>query len=498
VRGKDPLHHGATGRGATSPSLRDRQETGSKREVVACGAWRRASHKAQRPPGPFEDGGAWRTWVFLGGRGAGKTRAGAEWVSEVAARLGAGGRIALVGATLHDVRSVMIEGPSGLMNLPFRRPPRLESSRRRVVFAGGAVGVMLSAAEPERLRGPQFHAAWGDEFCAWGRAEEVLAMLRLGLRLGAGRPLRHGPEEGSDTSPKRGEENLAQAASDRVASDSQQEWTPQLLLTTTPRPLAVLRGVLAEADCVRTHAPTGGNAQNLAGGFLAAMQGLYGGTRRAAQELDGVLLEAEGALFTAADLARARDLGRGRGSGRGALDPDRAVVAVDPPAGTLSGEGGDACGIVVVARAGGVAWVLEDASVRGLSPAGWAARVARAAAEWGEALGCPVIVVAEANQGGAMVEAVLKGAGLACRVRRVQASVGKRARAEPVAALYEQGRVGHVGDLAALEAELLGLGDAGAGGAGRANSPDRADALVWGVTDLLIDGDRGPPRVRMI
>jgi phage terminase large subunit-like protein len=422
--------------------------------------------------------------VFLGGRGAGKTRAGAEWVSEVAARLGAGGRIALVGATLHDVRSVMIEGPSGLMNLPFRRPPRLESSRRRVVFAGGAVGLMLSAAEPERLRGPQFHAAWGDEFCAWGRAEETLAMLRLGVRLSVRKePLRHGPETGRATSP---------SLRDR------EETSPQLLLTTTPRPLAVLRGVLAEADCVRTHAPTGANAQNLAGGFLAAMQELYGGTRRAAQELDGVLLEAEGALFTAADLARARDLGRGRGRGRGALDPDRAVVAVDPPAGTLSGEGGDACGIVVVARAGGVAWVLEDASVRGLSPAGWAARVARAAAEWGEALGCPVIVVAEANQGGAMVEAVLKGAGLACRVRRVQASVGKRARAEPVAALYEQGRVGHVGDLAALEAELLGLGDAGAGGAGRANSPDRADALVWGVTDLLIDGDRGPPRVRMI
>ncbi|MDP3406517.1 MAG: terminase family protein [Brevundimonas sp.] len=418
---------------------------------MARAAWRRAAHRGQRVPLCLEDGGPWRTWVFLGGRGAGKTRAGAEWVSEVAARLGAGGRIALVGATLHDVRSVMIEGPSGLMNLPFRTPPRLEVSRRRVVFPGGAVGVMLSAAEPERFRGPQFHAAWGDEFCAWEKAEEALALLRMGLRLG--------------------------------------DATPQLLLSTTPKPLAVLRRVLAEAGTVRTDAPTGANAENLAEGFLDAMMDLYGGTRRAAQELDGVVLEAEGALFTVDDLARAKGLG-------GTL-PDggweRAVVAVDPPAGTLSGEGGDACGIVVVARSRRTAFVLEDASVRGRSPAGWAARVARAAADWGGRLGCPVRVVAEGNQGGAMVEAVLKGAGLGCPVRRVQATVGKRARAEPVAALYEQGRVAHSAGLEALEEELLGLGEAGSGSPG--HSPDRADALVWAVTDLLIDGGRAPPRV---
>ncbi|MEQ7153949.1 terminase large subunit domain-containing protein [Brevundimonas aurifodinae] len=469
-------------------------------------AWDGAAHEAQRAPE-----GGWRTWVFLGGRGAGKTRAGAEWVSEVAARLGPGGRIALVGATMHDVRSVMIEGPSGLMSLPFRAAPRLESARRRVVFPGGAVGLMLSAAEPERFRGPQFHAAWGDEFCAWEKPEEALAMLRLGLRLGEAKganardavprclsaqgPLRHGPEEGRATSPSlrdREETTRAQAASDRVASGS----PPQLLLTTTPKPLAVLRRVLAEAGTVRTHAATGANAANLADGFLAAMRDLYGGTRRAAQELDGLVLEAEGALFTQAEMARARALGRERNL-RGPWEYERAVVAVDPPAGTLSGEGGDACGIVVVARSrlrgndeAGAAWVLEDRSVRGLSPAGWAARVARAAKDWGEALGCPVRVVAEANQGGAMVEAVLKAAGLACPVRRVHATAGKRARAEPVAALYEQGRVGHVGALAALEAELLGLGEAGGA------SPDRADALVWAVTDLLIDRTGAGPRVR--
>ena len=446
------------------------------RAVVAREAWTEAAHGGQRAPA----GAGWRTWVFLGGRGAGKTRAGAEWVSEVAARLGDGGRIALVGATMHDVRAVMVEGPSGLMNLPYRTPPRLESSLRRVVFPGGAVGVMLSAAEPERLRGPQFHAAWGDEFCAWERPEEVLAMLRLGLRLSARRPLRHGPEEGRATSPMKGEET-----------------PPRLMLTTTPKPLPVLRRVLAEEGCVRTHAATGANAENLAEGFLEAMQDLYGGTRRAAQELDGVVLEAEGALFTSVEMARARALGRSwmLGGARGGYE--RAVVAVDPPVGTLSGEGGDACGIVVVARAAGTAWVLDDRSVRGLSPAGWAARVARTAMDWEAALGCPVRVVAEGNQGGDMVEAVLKGAGVTQVVRRVHARVGKRARAEPVAALYEQGRVGHVGELTLLEEELLGMGEAGGSSSGQ--SPDRADALVWAVTDLLIDGGGTvPARARVV
>ena len=483
VSGSPGRPHPASLRSATSSDrMRSLVDPRGGREKVGRCAWRRAAHTGQKAPD-----GDWRTWVFLGGRGAGKTRAGAEWVSDVAARLGAGGRIALVGATLHDVRAVMVEGPSGLMNLPFRTPPRMESSLRRLVFPGGAVGVMLSAAEPERLRGPQFHAAWGDEFCAWERADEALAMLRLGVRLGAASlkgatarlaeprclsaegPLRHGPEEGRATSPKEGE-----------------DWVPRLMLTTTPKPLAVLRRVLAEETCVRTHAPTGANAGNLAEGFLEAMRDLYGGTRRAAQELDGVVLEAEGALFTHVEMARALALGRSWMLGGAREGYDRAVVAVDPPVGTLSGEGGDACGIVVVARAAGTAWVLDDRSVRGLSPAGWAARVARTAKDWEAALGCPVRVVAEGNQGGDMVEAVLKGAGVTQTVRRVQPRVGKRARAEPVAALYEQGRVGHVGELTLLEEELLGMGEAGPSSGGA--SPDRADALVWAVTDLLIDG----------
>lgn len=266
-------------------------------------------------------------------------------------------------------------------------------------------------------------------------------------------------------------------------------WRPRLLLTTTPKPLKALRGVLAEGSCARTHAPTQANAANLSEGFVEDMLELYAGTRRAAQELEGVVLEAAGALFGHAEMERARALGRSWMLG-GEREPyERAVVAVDPPAGTLSGEGGDACGIVVVARAAGTAWVLEDASVAGLSPMGWAGRVARTADRWAQALACPVRVVAEANQGGAMVETVLKAAGVTQTVRRVTATVGKRARAEPVAALYEQGRVGHIGDLAALEEELMGLGEDGRGG-----SPDRADALVWAVTDLMLSRTRDLPR----
>ena len=415
------------------------------RARVAAQAWGYASHTAQKPPP-----GDWTTWLFLGGRGAGKTRAGAEWVWEVAEGLGAGVRIALVGATLHDARSVMVEGASGVLNLPFRNGggrggARFEPSLRRVVFPGGAVGMLFSAEEPERLRGPQFHAAWGDEVCAWGRAGETLANLRLGLRLASGSP-------------------------------------PRLMLSSTPKPSAMLRGLLAEAGLVRTDAPTGVNAANLAPGFLAAMQALYGGTRRAAQELEGRVLEADGALFRHEEIEAARELGR---AWRG--DCERVVVAVDPPAGTLSGRPRDACGIVVAGVAGfgeaRRALVIDDRTARDLSPEGWAARVKATAQAHGAAL-----VVVEANQGGAMAEAVLRASGMTVPVKRVHAVLGKAARAEPVAALYEQGRVAHAGGLSALEEELLGLGAEGLG----ERSPDRADALVWAISELMLGRGEGP------
>lgn len=438
-------------------SLEARLDALSPRERRRLAAdWVIMAHAGQRPPE-----GDWRTWLVLGGRGAGKTRAGAEWIAE-RARLG--GRIALVGQSLHDVREVMIEGPSGLRALPrysFGGRPRWEASRRRLVWPNGATATAFSAEDPESLRGPQFGTAWADEWCAWRRPEATLALLRMGLRLGA---------------------------------------RPRLALTTTPKPTAALRRLLKEPGLARSDLPTRINAQHLAPAFLEGLEALYGGTRLAAQELEGRVVESDGALFTMEMIAASRDRSIPEGyrascdlspqtPGSDSHSPteirpfERVVVGVDPPCSA----DGDACGIIVAGRAGGRAWVLADRTVRGRSPHGWAGAVARAAADFGAAR-----VVAEANQGGEMVEAVLKAAGVGCPVRRVHARLGKRARAEPVAALYEQGRVIHAAGLEALEEELMGLEDAGGG------SPDRADALVWAVTDLLVDGAGMGPRVRRL
>ncbi len=396
-------------------------------------AWTRdLSHAGQRPPAD-----PWRTWVFLGGRGAGKTRAGAEWLDRVARKVG---RVALVGPTLHDVREVMIGGPSGLCSLPSREPPRYAPSRRRLEWDNGAHAYAFSAEDPDSLRGPQFAAAWADEFCAWPRGESVLANLRLGLRLGT---------------------------------------DPRLVVTTTPKPIPAFRKLLAEASTVSSHAPTAENAANLAPEFLGALETLYGGTRLAAQELEGRLVDAEGTLWRAADLVAARVSGP---------PPrfERVVVAVDPPA----TQHGAACGIVVAGRSAGTAYILADRTVRGLTPAGWAGRVAAAVEDWGA-----TCVVAETNQGGDMVKSVLRGAGIDVPIRSAFAQFGKVARAEPVALFYEQARVKHCGAFAQLEEELLAMG---ADDPGRL-SPDRADALVWAVTDLLITSPlRQGPRITQL
>jgi len=378
----------------------------------------------QRPPPD-----PWTTWLFLGGRGAGKTFAGAHWITCQAERHSS---LALIGPTFHDVREVMIEGPSGIKSLyAAGERPRWEATRRRLVFKSGAVAHAFSAEDPDALRGPQFHAAWADEFCAWPKPAETLAMLRFGLRLGT---------------------------------------DPRLVVTTTPRPIRALRSLIAEPGTVDTRAPTCANAAHLAPAFLSTLQSLYGGTRLAAQELDGLIVENEGGLFRAEDLARCR------GAPPAAFD--RVVVAVDPPATA----GGDACGIVVCGRSGDRAFVLADRTARGLSPHGWARRAVEAAVAWSaDAL------VAEANQGGDMVRSVLSQAEPPCVVKLVKASVGKRARAEPVAALYEQGRVVHCGAFPALEEELMALGSGALD-----HSPDRADALVWAVSELMLGVGRRP------
>lgn len=376
----------------------------------------------------------WSTWLMLGGRGAGKTFAGAHWITWNAL---AHPTLALVGPTLHDVREVMIEGPSGLkaMGGPLFRP-RWEASRRRLVWPNGAVAYAFSAEDPDSLRGPQFHAAWADEFCAWPKPAETLAMLRFGLRLGE---------------------------------------DPRLVVTSTPRPIRALKALMAEPGVSLTRAGTSANAGNLAPAFLRTLETLYGGTRLAAQELDGIIVETDGGLFRAEDLARCRAARPAR--------LDRVVVAVDPPATAT----GDACGIVVVGRRDDRAFVLADETARGLSPAGWAAKAVAAARAWkADAL------VAEANQGGDMVRSVLAQADPPCRIKLVRASVGKRARAEPVAALYEQGRVAHCGAFPALEEELMALGSGDL-----EHSPDRADALVWAVSELMLGPGR-TPRLRTV
>jgi phage terminase large subunit-like protein len=392
--------------------------------------WRRHANEAQQlPTAP------WRTWLLLGGRGSGKTWVGAGWLVEQALR---GGRFALLGPSLHDVQEVMIEGPSGLRaQSPKSLKFRYEKSRRRVVWNTGAEAHVFSAEDPDSLRGPQFHGAWADEFCAWRRPGEVLAMLRFGLRLGE---------------------------------------DPRLVVTTTPRPIRALRQLRAEVSTVDTVLPTATNAHNLAPAFLDSLNAIYGGTRLAAQELDGLIVDGEGALWRAEDLARCR----------GARPPrfDKVVVAVDPPASAT----GDACGIVVAGRLGDRAFVLADRTVSGQSPLGWARKAVTAAENFDADA-----IVAEANQGGEMVRGLLAQAQAPCAVKLVHARYSKRVRAEPVAALYERGLVIHCGAFPALEEELMALGCDDGG-----PSPDRADALVWAMTELLLGRVVKRPRVRVL
>ena len=393
---------------------------------------------AQLPPT-----GDWLIWLFLGGRGAGKTRAGAEWVR---AQVKAGvRRIALVGPTFNDVREVMIDGPSGLARIGIESErPRYEVSRKRLVWPNGAEGFAFSAEDPDGLRGPQFEIGWGDEFAAWAEPQKTLDTLRMGLRLGD---------------------------------------QPRLMLSTTPRPIPALKALMKADGVVATHQPTSQNAANLAPGFLAAMQAAYGGSALGRQEIEGVLIDdPAGALWRRTDIEAAII----------AKPPelDRIIVAVDPPA--TGGARSDECGIVIAGAAGEGAsrraYVLADRSFGPAMPADWARVVAESFAAF-EADG----LVAEANQGGEMVRSVLQAASSGLPVRLVHASRGKHVRAEPVAALYSAGRVFHAGRFAALEDQMCAFGAPD----GPRTSPDRVDALVWAVTDLLLE-TRAGPRLRRL
>ena len=413
------------------PAPDNAEHVARERAEQASRAWRERAHAAQLPPD-----GEWSTWLFLGGRGAGKTRAGAEWIADLAAS-NPGGRFALIAPAEHDLREVMIEGVSGLLSLPDRDMPKYNSSRRRLAWANGSVAQGFSAEEPERLRGPQFDAAWADEFCVRKRADYVLSTLRLALRRGA---------------------------------------APRLMVTTTPRQRASLDSLMAEATCVITQASTEANAANLSKGFIQTIMTLYDGTDLIEQEVLGKLIDGDGAMWRREDFIDAR--------GPAPEKFERVFVAVDPPAGSAVGRQGSACGIVVAGAAGGVAYVLADRSVIGLRPEGWTSRIVGVAREYGAAE-----IVAECNQGGDIVDTLLRLARPPCRVRLVRATEGKRARAQPVYQAYQLGRVKHCGRFPELEDQLIALGQ------GEGGLYDRADALVWAVTELLL---RQPaPRLRI-
>ena len=384
-------------------------------------------------PEQMAPGGDWRIWLIMAGRGFGKTRAGAEWVRAIAERDGSA-RIALVGASLHDVRSVMVEGESGLLGIaPWWDRPIWYPSLRKLVWRSGAQAMLFGAAEPESLRGPQFSHGWADEIAKWPYGKAAWDNLMMAMRLGD---------------------------------------HPRMVATTTPRPVPLVRALVSDADVAVTRGATNDNSANLPTGFMAAMERDYGGTRLGRQELNGELIqELDGGLWS-------RDLiERCRVKMSGDIALDRVVVAVDPPAGTQ----GDACGIVVVALGhDGRGYVLADATVNHVSPEGWARAVAAAAHAHGADR-----VVAEANNGGAMVASVLHAAQHDLPVKLVHASRGKVARAEPVAALYEAGRVRHAGAFPDLEDQMCGL-MTGGDYAGPGRSPDRADALVWGLTELML------------
>lgn len=391
-------------------------------------------------PNQLEPEGDWTTWLILAGRGFGKTRTGAEtirdWVcGDTPLSPGRCRHIALVAETAPDARDVMVLGPAGLLAChPKDFRPEYISSRRLVRWPNGAEAILFNAVEPDQLRGPQFDAAWCDELAKWRYAQETWDQLQFGLRLG-----KH----------------------------------PRQLVTTTPRPIGVIRKLINDPTVTVTRGRTYDNAANLAGPFLKQVEERYAGTRLGRQELDGeVLDDMPGALWN-------RDI---IDAGRKPVAPDldRIVVAVDPAA--TSGEEADETGIVAVGVSrdedgNNRGYVLADRSMRG-TPDEWAAAAVRLYHELDADR-----IVAEKNQGGEMVEAVIRAKDRNVPITLVTATRGKVVRAEPVSALYEQGRVHHIGRFDKLEDQMCLFTRDAERTAG--NSPDRVDALVWGLSSIF-------------
>jgi len=415
--------------------------------------------------------GSWRTWLPLAGRGWGKTRVGSEWIREnVSGKTplspGRFKRIALIGETVSDVRDVMVKGDSGIMSItPKDYRPTYVANRRALVWPNGTEALMFSAIQPEQLRGPQFDAAWCDELAKWRYAQYAWDMLQMGLRLGE---------------------------------------CPQALVTTTPKPIDVLKDIIADPSTVVVRGATFENAGNLSGGFIDYVKRKYSGTRLGRQEIEGMMLDAvEGALWTDKNISDNRirfefEEGKSESDARNKFvqkNIDRVCVAVDPP--VTSGEKADECGIIVGGVSGDArnqssrGYVIEDCSEQGLTPRGWAEKAVAAYHRHNAD-----IMVAEVNNGGELVETVVRQVDPNVNYKAVHASKGKFARAEPVSALYEQNRVCHIGTFDELEGQMTtftleGLPDPN-------KSPDRVDALVWCITKLMLDGVAAEPRARKL
>lgn len=391
------------------------------------GWWARPNQLA--PPGE------WSTWVILSGRGFGKSRSGAEWVRE---KWKSGvSRIALVAETAADARDVIVEGPSGLLNIsPKHERPIFEPTKRRLTWPNGATATLYNGTEPDQLRGPEHEAAWVDELAKYKYAQACWDNLQFGMRIGL---------------------------------------HPQVCVTTTPRPIWTLRQILADEGTIVTKGSTYDNAANLSGNFLRVIRRKYEGTRLGRQELHAEMLDdLPGALWTVEMLEACH------------IDSvpcplERVVVAIDPSGAGDDDDESDADEIgIVVAGLGrdGLVYVLADYSVKG-SPDTWGQRAVRAYHNHQADR-----IIAETNFGGAMVKHVIRTVDDSVSYKDVKASRGKVARAEPVAALYEQNRVKHVGTFSIMEDQMLHFGPTGYVGKG---SPDRADAAVWAVTELALE-----------
>lgn len=406
----------------------------------------------QLPPRALPSGKDWLTWLILAGRGFGKTRCGAEWIRSIACGstpLGKGShsRIALVAETAADARDVLVEGESGILAVhPKDMRPTYEVSKRRLTWPNGAIATLYNGTEPDQLRGPQHDAAWVDELAKYRYAEETWDMLQFGLRLGT---------------------------------------MPRQCVTTTPRPIPLIKSLVGSPTTFTTRGKTGDNASNLAESFMTTIVAKYQGTRLGRQELDGDILEdLPGALWSHDTFHRVNEY----------PEMVRIVVAVDP-SGTKGitklskssiKEAGDDIGIVVAGKGvDGRGYVLADGTCN-LDPNGWGRRVI----DYYNGAWSPTpndhmagAVVVETNFGGAMVQSLLKSIDPMVKVKEVRASQGKLARAEPVAALYTQGRISHVGRFDALEGQMVLMAPDGYSGNG---SPDRLDACVWALTELFL------------